>query len=425
MKIDLFAAYISLLEKELVPALGCTEPIAVAYAAAKARKILGRMPESMLVRCSGNIIKNVKGVKVPFAGEMRGIEASAILGVIGGDSDNQLEVLTNVSPEDVEATQRLLGTGFCKVEKLSSNAPLHLIVRMTAGERSSEVELRDGHTNIVRIVSNGEELFAHNAKAKDLEGEEAYYPPFSLTDILDFANNVDLAEVAPVIDRQIEYNMRIAEEGLHNSYGANVGRTILAQGNGSAESDARAYAAAGSDARMGGCVFPVVINSGSGNQGIAVSLPVVQYARHHGVGHDQLVRALLVSNLVAIYQKSELGTLSAFCGAVCAATGSSAGIAYMLDGRRHIIEKTITNTIGNVAGIVCDGAKSSCAAKIATCVDAAILGYRMALFGNSFNDGEGLVKGNLDATFQTIMKMGREGMHGTDEVILDLMLQDG
>ncbi|MDO5324569.1 MAG: L-serine ammonia-lyase, iron-sulfur-dependent, subunit alpha [Clostridia bacterium] len=423
MKNTLHEAYVALLKNELIPALGCTEPIAVAYVAATARRILGMMPEHMVVKCSGNIIKNVKGVKVPNAGEMRGIEASAILGMIGGNPDLALEVLNAVREEDVIKTAQLLETGLCKTEKLNSDAPLHIVVEMTAGSQSVEVELRDGHTNIVRITKNGEVLLDHNDKAKDEDGNSRYYPRFTLEDILDFADQVDLDEIAPVLERQIQCNMQIAEEGLRNRYGANVGKTILAQDQDNVEVQAKAFAAAGSDARMSGCILPVVINSGSGNQGMTVSLPVICYAKYYQVPHEKLLRALLVSNLIAIYQKSALGTLSAFCGAVCAATGSGAGIAYMMDGRKEIIEKTIINTLANVAGIVCDGAKSSCAAKIASCVDAAIMGYKMALRGNTYHSGEGLVKSDLDGTIQTIMNMGRVGMHNTDQVILDLMIQ--
>ena len=423
MKNTLHEAYVALLKNELIPALGCTEPIAVAYVAATARRILGMMPEHMVVKCSGNIIKNVKGVKVPNAGEMRGIEASAILGMIGGNPDLALEVLNAVCEEDVAETARLLGTGLCKTEKLNSDAPLHIVVEMAAGAERVEVELRNGHTNIVRITKNGEILLDHNDKAKDEDGNSRYYPRFTMEDILDFADHVDLDVIAPVIERQIRCNMEIAEEGLRNSYGANVGKTILAQDQNNVEVQAKAFAAAGSDARMSGCILPVVINSGSGNQGMTVSLPVICYAEYYKIPHEKLLRALLVSNLIAIYQKSALGTLSAFCGAVCAATGSGAGIAYMMDGRKEIIEKTIINTLANVAGIVCDGAKSSCAAKIASCVDAAIMGYKMALQGNTYHSGEGLVKSDLDGTIQTIMNMGRIGMHNTDQVILDLMIQ--
>ena len=423
MKNTLHEAYVALLKNELIPALGCTEPIAVAYVAATARRILGMMPEHMVVKCSGNIIKNVKGVKVPNAGEMRGIEASAILGMIGGNPDLALEVLNAVCEEDVAETARLLGTGLCKTEKLNSDAPLHIVVEMAAGAERVEVELRDGHTNIVRITKNGEILLDHNDKAKDEDGNSRYYPRFTMEDSLAFADHVDLDVIAPVIERQIRCNMEIAEEGLRNSYGANVGKTILAQDQNNVEVQAKAFAAAGSDARMSGCILPVVINSGSGNQGMTVSLPVICYAEYYKIPHEKLLRALLVSNLIAIYQKSALGTLSAFCGAVCAATGSGAGIAYMMDGRKEIIEKTIINTLANVAGIVCDGAKSSCAAKIASCVDAAIMGYKMALQGNTYHSGEGLVKSDLDGTIQTIMNMGRIGMHNTDQVILDLMIQ--
>lgn len=418
-----FEAYTKLLEKELIPALGCTEPIALAYAAAKARKLLGSVPEHILVRCSGNVIKNVKSVKVPFAEDMYGIEASVLLGALGGNADQGLEVLTDISKDVVEQSRALLGTGFCQVEYLSSKAPLHIIVQLTGGGKTVSIELRDGHTNIVRIVENGIETFRADSHAADEEGNDSYYPQFSLEKILKYADEVEMDKVYPIIRPQIRYNMQIAEEGLRHFYGANVGKTILNVTGDSVEGRAQAYAAAGSDARMGGCTMPVVINSGSGNQGMAVSLPVIQYAGYYHKSEERTVRALLVSNLVAIYQKSQLGTLSAFCGAVCAATGSGAGIAYLMGENQKTIATTIVNTLANVGGILCDGAKASCAAKIAAGVNAAILGYHMAINNNSFHSGDGLVKETTDNTFRAMMTVGREGMRRTDEVILEVMMQ--
>ena len=411
--------FLQILREELVPAFGCTEPIAIAFTAAKARQVLGGFPPRLEVRCSGNIIKNVKAVIVPATHDMRGIEASAILGALAGDPEKGLEVLNGVQPEDVEQTRALLKTGLCQVGFLEGKSNLQIIVEATLDGDSALVEVAYAHTNIVRIEKNGDCLF----QAEDqVQAQEADPPALELEDIFDFAETVPLELIAPLVERQIYYNLRIADEGLTGKYGAAVGRTLLDRYGSDVKVRAKAYAAAGSDARMAGCELPVVINSGSGNQGMTASLPVHIYAEHLGAGRERECRALALSNLVAICQKRQLGKLSAYCGAVSAAAGAGAGIAYLHGADREVISNTIINTLGNVSGIVCDGAKASCAAKIASSVDAAILGYEMARDGHRFQDGEGLVALDAEQTIRNFGRMGSVGMHSTDTEILKIMI---
>lgn len=410
---------IRILNQELVPALGCTEPIAIAYASAKAREVLGTMPEHITARCSGNIIKNVKGVIVPSTGNMRGIETSAVLGAVAGNPEAKLEVLEYVTTEDVARTKEYLNQHICDVELIPGGANLQIIIEAKAGKELVEVEIRDQHTNIVRIQKNGNVLLKKKTEIKD---DPTPICPLTLQEIYSFANEVDIEDVRDVLDRQIRYNTEIADEGLMHHYGANVGKTILKNYGNDVKIMAKAYPAAGSDARMGGCMKPVVINSGSGNQGMTVSLPVIVYANYLKVSREKLYRALVLSNLVAIHLKSGIGKLSAYCGAVSAACGSGAAITYLHNAPLPVIEKTITNTIGNVSGMVCDGAKSSCAAKIASAVDAAIMAHYMAMDDNTFGAGEGLVKEDVEKTIQTVSTMGREGMRQTDAEILELMI---
>lgn len=407
-----------ILQEELIPAFGCTEPIAIAFAAAKARQLLGRLPEEMCVLCSGNIIKNVKGVVVPTTGDMRGIEASAILGAVAGNPELGLEVLRDVKPEDVEQTRVLREKGLCKVDFLDGKSNLQIIVELFASGERALVEVAYAHTNIVRMEKNGQVLFRAEGNVPVEETDRSF---LTLPIILDFAEQVSLEKIAPMMERQLEYNMNIAREGLGGNYGAAVGRTLLEEYGTEVKVQAKAYAAAGSDARMAGCEMPVIINSGSGNQGITTSVPVHIYAKHLNVDWERECRALVLSNLVAIYQKKQLGKLSAYCGAVSAAAGAGAAIAYLHGADRETISNTIINTLGNVSGIVCDGAKSSCAAKIASSVDAAILGYQMARHGRRFQDGEGLVALDAEQTIVNVGRMGSIGMRSTDTEILKIM----
>ena len=394
-----------------VPALGCTEPIAIAYASAKARSVLGCLPEHITVKCSGNIIKNVKAVIVPTTGDMKGIETSAVLGAVGGNPDKKLEVLVGVTEEDLALTRELLKKKICSVALIEGVSSLQIIVEMTAGNESSLVEIAFSHTNIVRIEHNGALLFKKGLSVQN--ATETDRSLLNLKDIYTFATTVKLEDVADLMERQVDCNLKIAREGLSNKYGANVGSTILEHYGDDVRNRARALPAAGSDARMNGCVLPVMINSGSGNQGMTVSLPVEVYAEELEVTREKKIRALVLSNLIGIYQKNELGKLSAYCGAVSAAVGAGAAIAYLNNASYEVIEETIVNTLGNVSGIVCDGAKASCAAKIASSVDAAILAYHMASERRGFHCGEGLVKENAEKTLKSYGRMGREGMRAT------------
>lgn len=415
--------YLTVLKEELIPALGCTEPITIALASAKARDVLGKFPDKIIAACSGNIIKNVKGVIVPTTGDMRGIETSAILGAVGGNAQKQLEVLSDIRPEHIEKTKELLKTGMCRVEIIHGTANLNVIITAKAGHDSAVVEIRDKHTNIARIEKNGEVIFSKNSESVVSSAEGIDRTRINIDGIYDFANTVEIEDVKQLLDTQIDYNTKIAEEGLKNNYGANVGSTLIKCYGNDIDIIAKAYPAAGSDARMSGCILPVVINSGSGNQGMTVSLPIIKYAQYLGVSKEKLYRALVLGNLTAIHQKTGIGSLSAYCGAVSAACGSGVGIAYLHDAGLDIIKKTIVNTLANVSGIVCDGAKPSCAAKIASSVDAALLGYNMAVNGQFFQPGEGLVKDTAEDTIRSIGRLGREGMKETDAEILRIMVE--
>ena len=421
-----YETYLRILREELVPALGCTEPIAIALASAKAREALGCMPEKITAACSGNIIKNAKGVIVPTTGNMKGIDTSAVLGAVAGDPALGLEVLSKVGPDDLKKTRELLAEGICKEELLDTTAKLHILITMEGEGHTALAEIRDEHTNVIRIERDGETLYKKEEPAPAAVVEEhSDLDELDLADILDFANTVDLTEIKPVLARQVEYNVRIAREGMTHAYGGRVGATLLRHYGEDVRIRARAMAAAGSDARMGGCVLPVVINSGSGNQGITCSVPIVVYAKYLGATEETMYRALIVSNLVALLQKRGIGRLSAFCGAVCAACGSGAGITYLHGGDYDTIGRTITNTLANVSGIVCDGAKGSCAAKIAASVDAAILAHEMSMDGNTFGAGEGLVKESVEQTIASIGRMAAEGMRETDTEILRIMIGQG
>lgn len=426
MKEDQKKEIIDLLYSELVPALGCTEPIAIAYAAAKARQVLGKMPEHIDIRCSGNIIKNVKGVLVPNSGGMKGVGAAAVLGVVGGDADLSLEVLSRVSDAHIEETKKLLAEGFfsCQLQEGVSN--LYIVATVTAEGHEASVTIVNRHTMIAEMTRDGQVIYQLSKYDSDMQKEKEQAKPWTLTmeGILDFAETVELDAVKPLLDSQMEMNMAIAREGLSNVYGAQVGRTLLDCYPEDVRTRARAYAAAGSDARMGGCSLPVVINSGSGNQGMTVSLPVMQYAEKWGISDEKRYRALLISNLTAIHLKHYIGSLSAFCGAVTAACAAGGAITYMAGGTFTQICNTIINTLANVGGIVCDGAKASCAAKIASAVDAAILGHQMSMMGRAFPAGDGIIQGNIEDTIKSIGYVGRVGMKETDIEILHIMMDN-
>jgi L-cysteine desulfidase len=419
--------HVAILREELVCALGCTEPIAVAYAAALARAALRQRPESLVVACSGNIIKNVKSVTVPNSGGLRGIEAAATLGALGGDPTRELEVLQAVQPQDVERTKELVDTDFCDVE-LAEGVP-NLYVRVVARAQGHEAVacIEERHTNVVELTLDGEVVTAAGVtQATDGEGDagssRARREDLSLKSIWEFAHQLEVTDVDGLISRQIELNQNISREGLSGRWGANIGSTLLHSRPNDISCKARAAAAAGSDARMSGCPLPVVINCGSGNQGITCSQPVLEYAHDLWSSHDDLVRAVVLSDLTAVHVKYFIGELSAFCGAVSASCGAGAGICYLRGGSFAQYEATIVNTLANVGGIVCDGAKPSCAAKISAAVDAAILGCDMALSDDNFLAGDGLVGRNAEETIRSMGYVGRVGMHPTDVEILNIMI---
>ena len=421
MNQKVYDSYIKILNKELIPALGCTEPIAIAYAAAKAREVLGKFPEQVVSTCSGNIVKNVKGVVVPATGGLRGIEAATLIGAVGGDPARELEVLTSVTDEDRAKVRELLEKKICHVKLSENKAKLHIIVEMTAGTDSALVEIMHTHTNIIRIEKNGQVLMQEKAGDEEDDDDENIYQLLNLDDIVAFANEVKLEDVADLLKRQVEYNSKIAEVGLTETYGANVGKTLVENYGTGFEVMARALPAAGSDARMGGCELPVVINSGSGNQGMTVSLPVIEYAKELQSPPERLYRALTLSNLTAIYQKEGIGRLSAYCGAVSAGASAGAGIAYLLGGGRAEAAHTIVNALAISPGITCDGAKPSCAGKIAAAVDAGILGYYMFLNGQEFRGGDGIISKGIESTLRNVTRLGKEGMKETDEEIIRIM----
>ncbi len=419
----LYENHLTILRSELSMALGCTEPIAIAYAAAKARQLLGEMPEHCTVHCSGNIVKNVMGVTVPNSGGLRGIDVAATLGIVGGNPELELAVLEGITDEHRAKVRELLKGDFCSCKLIENVATLYIVVELTAGEHSALVEIQNTHKNITRMQKDGVDCPGVTVTKEEKIQQSGDRSLLTVKNILEFADEVKLSEVEPILTPQIECNMAICREGLEHSYGAEVGRVLLeGYTDPPVHIRARAYAAAGSDARMNGCPMPVVINSGSGNQGITVSVPVIIYAQEHSVPREKLLRALVAANLISIHQKSYIGSLSAYCGVVSAACGAACGICYLLDYPYEVLCDTITNTIATVGGMVCDGAKSSCAAKIATAVETALLGMKMGLHNRTFQPGEGLVNEDVEETISNIGRMGRVGMKSTDNEILNIML---
>ena len=420
--------FIAILQEELVPALGCTEPIAIAYAGAHARALLGKIPDRVCIKSSGNIIKNVKSVTVPNSGNMKGIPAAAAIGIIGGNPDKGLEVLADITESDIARTKEFLEKIPCKVSLLDTVASLHFIVEVFADADSASVEIIHQHTNIVRTTKNGKEVLSVPFDPASANAALTDRSCLSVKKILEFADTIDLDRVRPILERQIDYNTRIAQEGLEHRYGINAGANLLkaaeAEQAVTVKIRAQAAAAAGSDARMSGCTLPVVTNSGSGNQGLTASLPVIVFAEEKKLPHDKLLRGLLVSNLIAIHQKTRIGRLSAYCGAVSAGCGSGAAVTYLSGGSYEQVCETITNTLAVVSGIVCDGAKPSCASKIATSVDAALNAHYLAMQNRVFEPGEGIVKGDIEKTIAGVGAVAADGMRETDKVILRIMVDD-
>ena len=416
-----YGAYIDILAEELVPAMGCTEPIALAYCAAKAREVLGAMPERVVIEASGSIIKNVKSVIVPNTDHMKGIPAAAVAGIVGGDASKQLEVIASVTPEQIAGMRTFLEATPIKVVHVDNGLTFEIGVILYAGDSYAKVRIVNYHTNIVHIEKNGEVLEHVDV---DGEGESGLTDRsiLNVADIVDFAETVDVEDVKPILSRQIAYNTAIAQEGLRGNWGSNIGSILLETAGNSVAVRAKAMAAAGSDARMNGCEMPVIINSGSGNQGMTTSLPVIEYAKEFGVSEEKLYRALTVANLVTIHQKTSIGRLSAFCGAVSAGAGAGAGIAYLKGADATGISHTVANAIAITGGIVCDGAKASCAGKIASAVEAGILGYNMHIRNQDFQPEDGLVGSTPEATIANIGRLGKQGMKQTNEEIISIMV---
>lgn len=414
-----YKVYLNILKKELIPAMGCTEPVALAYAASVAKDTLGKIPTKVIANVSGSIIKNVKSVFIPNTNKMKGIPAAVAVGIIAGKSEKKLEVISEVSKEQIEQVKEFMEQTEIVVKHMEDGNLFDIILVFYEGEDYVKVRLASHHTNIVLIEKNGIVLKELEVQ-QEIEDEEKKL--LNLVDILDFANTVDIDDVKEILDRQIEYNMGIAREGLKTDYGANVGKVLLDMGENSISVKAKAMAAAGSDARMNGCELPVVINSGSGNQGITTSVPVIVYADEMGAEQEKKYRALVLSNLVTIHQKTPIGTLSAYCGAVSAGAGSGAGIAYLHGGGIKEIEHTVVNALAIVSGIVCDGAKASCAGKIASAVEAGILGYNMYIRGQQFLGGDGILAKGAENTIQNVGRLGKYGMKETNNEIIKIML---
>lgn len=417
---NIYQIYVQILKEELVTAMGCTEPIAISYAAAKARAVLGELPEKIVVKASGSIIKNVKSVVVPNTGGLRGIEAAAAAGVVCGNENKKLEVLSEIESEDIERIKGYLGQADIKVEYQETGRTFDLSVCVYKEHSQASVRITDYHTNIVQIEKNWK--FIRDV-LKDEKIEKANRDVLSMENIWEFVRCADIEDVKETLDKQIECNMKIAREGIRGNYGANIGSILLKMEGDAVQVRAKAMAAAGSDARMNGCGLPVVINSGSGNQGITCSVPVLVYGESLNCDIEKIYRALLLSNLTAIYIKAGIGTLSAYCGAVSAGAAAGAGIAYLHGGGYEEIKHTVVNALAIVSGIVCDGAKASCAAKIASSVEAGIVGYYMYLNEQEFCAGEGIVAEGIDRTIENIGILGKEGMKETNKKIIEMMIK--
>lgn len=415
-----YDCYVHILEEELVPAMGCTEPIALAYAAAVARKTLGALPETVKIEVSGNIIKNVKSVIVPNTDGLKGIPAAAAAGIVAGNPEKELEVIAQVTPGEIQEIKNYLEQTKITFSQIDSGRLFDIVVTVRQGESEAMVRIAGYHTNIICIKKDGVVLLEKEYTEAPVS-QQTDRSELSVEGIIEFANTVDINDIKEVIGRQIEYNTAIAEEGLRGNWGANIGTILLKSYGNSVFNRAKAMAAAGSDARMNGCELPVIINSGSGNQGMTTSLPVIVYAKELNVSEEMLYRGLVVSNLVTIHLKTGIGRLSAYCGAISAGCGAGAGITYLYGGGYNEISHTIVNAVAINSGVICDGAKASCAAKIASAVEAGLLGMQMYHHGSQFYEGDGIVTKGVENTILNVGELAREGMKETDKRILQLM----
>lgn len=420
---EVYDNYLAILKAELLPAMGCTEPIAVAFAAAKARAVLGKMPERIVMYCSGNIIKNVKSVVVPNSGGQIGINAAAVLGSVAGREELELEVLNSVTAGQIEKARSLAAIpGYCECRLVEGEENLYIRAEVFSGHDCSSVEIKTKHNHISRIEKNGVLLFEQPELKTGSLGDKS---KLNIKDIYEFANCVELADIEDLLKRQLKYNEMISNEGLTNSWGSSIGKTLLeSHANPDFFIRAKAKAAAGSDARMAGCALPVVINSGSGNQGITVSMPLLEYAREVNCSEEKLLRALCLANLISLHQKYYIGNLSAYCGATSAGCSAVCGMAYIDGADMETLGWIVVNAINTIGGMVCDGAKSSCAAKIASAVEASLLAYELVKRDRSFKPGEGMVDADIEKSIENVGRMGRVGMASTDVEILNILLEN-
>lgn len=419
MGIENYDEYLKILNQELIPALGCTEPIALAYASAYAKKFLGKTPDRIYVELSGSIIKNAQSVIVPNTGDMRGIDVAVLAGSIAGDPEKGLEVISGINKEQIRKIKNSINKIPVEIVHVEHGHVFDILVVLYSGKEEAKVRIIDSHTNIVLVEKNGKKIQAIEQKLEQsLENRDF----MTVKGILDFANGVNLNDINQIIEKQIRYNTAIAEKGIKDSYGSNIGKIRLAIFGDSIENRAIAKAAAGSDARMNGCELPVIINSGSGNQGITVSVPIIEYARELKCSKEKLYRALVLGNLVSIHEKTLIGVLSAYCGAVSAGAGAAAGIAYLYDLKLAGIEAAISNALAVVSGMICDGAGSSCAGKIAFSVEAGIMGIKQFLTSNSYKGGEGILGYSIEETIENVGLLARDGMAGTNDEILKIMV---
>lgn len=420
----LYDDFLNILKEELLPAMGCTEPIAIAYAAALAKNALGQLPERLEITVSGNILKNVKSVIVPCTGGLKGVIAAAAAGVVAGRHDRKLEVLSGLTQSDIREIKAYLSRVEACVKAADSGCVFDIGIRVFAGSEQAYARIEGHHTNVVEVSRNGEKLVHKTVEREHSDDGMTDRTQLTVKRIIEFADNADISLLEPLIARQIDYNSAIAKEGLTGDYGARVGKVLIdSYGNG-VHNLARATAAAGSDARMNGCSLPVVIVSGSGNQGMTASLPVVVYAKHLNSPREKLIRAVALSDLLTIHLKTGIGRLSAYCGAVSAGAGAGAGVAYLNGGGFEEIAHTLVNALAITSGLICDGAKSSCAAKIASAVDAGLLGYEMYRRGSQFYGGDGILRNGVENTIDNVCDLARVGMKETDEEIIRLMIKD-
>lgn len=410
-----------ILEEELIPALGCTEPIAIAYACARAMEELGCFPDTMTVACSGNIVKNVKGVVVPNTVNLKGIKTAALMGVVCGHASQGLQVIASSTQQDIEKVKELLETKLCQVQLIDGEENLQIRACLRHENDCVELKIEREHTNITQILKNGEIIYKKDCGQSLGKTNRS---DLSVKKILDYIENEDLEKIMPLLQRQRDYNMAIANEGYQHPYGSQVGRIMMQHNSSDVFTKVIAMTACGSDARMSGCNLPVVVNSGSGNQGMTCSIPVVTYAQEKGIDEKVMFQALALSNLLTIHLKTGIGRLSAYCGAVSAACGAFSAITWMAGGNLSQIEKTITNLAGTISGMVCDGAKPSCASKIASALSCGVIAHQMALNNIAFEEDTGIIKQDIEKTIQAVGKLGREGMRITDQVILNMMISD-